>query len=386
VDDNTTNLTILHEMLSRWRMRPAAVSDGATALAALAGSPNGFPLVLLDAEMPGMDGFAVVRRIREDPTFGGATIMMLSSADRPGDMEQCRALGVAAYLQKPVKQSELLDAIVVTLGKTPVAPGQSASRAEGTVALPKGLVVLLAEDNEVNQELATAMLRRRGCEVVVAKDGREAVNLWEREAFDVVLMDVQMPEMDGLAATRTIRELEKTRGVHTPIVALTAHVLEGDRERCRAAGMDGYVSKPLRAGDLLQVMLDVLAVPAPARTTGVPPELQACLDAADGDLKSLERIVTLFLEQYPVMLTTIRHAILEGDHVTARTAAHKLSGSLGVLEAREAWEAAKQVEHLSAGSDQAALEAAVTALEHEVAEAVGPLERFYAATRLARPA
>jgi len=195
-----------------------------------------------------------------------------------------------------------------------------------------------------------------------------------------------MPEMDGLAATRAIRELEKARGVHTPIVALTAHVLEGDRERCRAAGMDGYVSKPLRVGDLFQAMLDVLPRTPPVPATVVPPELQPCLDSVDGDLASLKRIVTLFLEQYPVMLTTIRHAILEGDHATAAATAHRLSGSLGVLAAQQAWQAAKNVEHLSAAGDREALEAAVTALEHEVAEAVAPLERFYAATQLARPA
>ncbi len=386
VDDNTTNLTILHEMLSRWRMKPSAVSDGVTALAALAGSPNGFPLVLLDAMMPGMDGFAVARRIRENPSLGGATIMMLSSADRPGDMAQCRELGVAAYLQKPIKQSELLDAIVLTLGKTPVAPSPHSGRHEPAVTLPRGLVVLLAEDNEVNQELAMAMLKRRGCEVLLAKDGREAVALWERERFDVVLMDVQMPEMDGLAATRAIREIERSKGGHTPIVALTAHVLEGDRERCRTAGMDGYVSKPLRVADLCQAISDVLPRTESTRSAGVPRELEACLDSLGGDRAALEKIVTLFLEQYPVLLTQIRDAANEGAYTAARTAAHRLSGSLGVLAARQALEAARRVEHLSAGSDREALDKAVTALEHEVAECVGPLERFYAATRLARTA
>jgi CheY-like chemotaxis protein len=254
------------------------------------------------------------------------------------------------------------------------------------VTLPKGLVVLLAEDNEVNQELATAMLRRRGCDVLVAKDGREAVALWERERFDVVLMDVQMPEMDGLAATRAIREIERSTGGHTPIVALTAHVLEGDRVRCRTAGMDGYVSKPLRVGDLFQAIAEVLPQAASTRSAGVPPELEACLDSVGGERAALEKIVTLFLEQYPVLLTQIRDAANEGDCTTAAKAAHRLSGSLGVLAATQALEAARRVEQLSALSDREGLDAAVTALEHEVAECVGPLERFYAATRLARTA
>jgi CheY-like chemotaxis protein/nitrogen-specific signal transduction histidine kinase/HPt (histidine-containing phosphotransfer) domain-containing protein len=386
VDDNQTNLTILREMLARWRMNPSAVSDGATALAALAGSPQGFPLVLLDAMMPGIDGFAVARQIRQDPRLSAATIMMLSSADRPGDAEQCRKLGVSAYLQKPIKQSELLDAIVLALSKSGVKSIQPDHRAEVSVTLPKGLVVLLAEDNEVNQELAIAILERRGFHVVLARNGREAVALWEREKFDVVLMDVQMPEMDGLSATRAIRQLEKTRGVHTPIVALTAHVLEGDRERCRAAGMDGYVSKPLNVAELLQAMADVLPKPAPAASPGVPSELEACLETLGGDRARLEKIVTKFLEQYPGLLTEIRHAINAADFAAAAKAAHTLAGSLGVLGAETARQAAKQVEHLAPGGDQAALEAAVTDLEHAMGDAVGPYERFYAASRLARPA
>jgi CheY-like chemotaxis protein/HPt (histidine-containing phosphotransfer) domain-containing protein len=355
-------------------------------LAALAGSPNGFPLVLLDAMMPGMDGFTVARRIREDPRLGSATIMMLSSADHPGDAEQCRALGVAAYLQKPIKQSELLDAIVLALSKSAVAPELSASRAESSVVLPKGLVVLLAEDNEVNQELAMAILERRGCHAVLARNGREAVALWEHETFDIVLMDVQMPEMDGLTATRTIRQLEKARGVHTPIVALTAHVLEGDRERCRAAGMDGYVSKPLSVGELFQVIADVLPRTEPVRTGGVPPELEACLETVGGDRALLEKIVTLFLEQYPLLLDQIRSAIRAGDGTTASAAAHTLAGSLSVLGAQQAWEAAKRIEQVASGGDQAALEAAGAALDREIAAAVGAFETFYAETRLARPA
>jgi signal transduction histidine kinase/DNA-binding response OmpR family regulator len=386
VDDNQTNLTILREMLARWRMSPSAVSDGATALAALSGSPQGFPLVLLDAMMPGIDGFAVARQIRQDPRLSAATIMMLSSADRPGDAERCRALGVSAYLQKPIKQSELLDAIVLALSKTGVGAAQPDNRPEVSVMLPKGLVVLLAEDNEVNQELAIAILERRGCHVVLARNGREAVALWEREKFDVVLMDVQMPEMDGLTATRTIRQMEKTRGMHTPIVALTAHVLEGDRERCRAAGMDGYVSKPLSVAELCQAMIEVMPQHPQAPASGVPPELESCLETLGGDRARLEKIVTRFLEQYPGLLTEIRHAITARETAAVSIAAHTLAGSLGVLGARQGWEAAKRVEHLAAGGDVVALEGAITELERVVGDAVGPYERFYAATRLARPA
>ena len=393
VDDNSTNLAILHEMLSRWRMSPSAVADGATALAAMAGSPNGFPLVLLDAVMPGMDGFAVARKIREDARLGGATIMMLSSGDQPGDAQRCRELGVAAYLHKPIKQSELLDAIVVTLGRNASLPSALPAHRLEASKIPSGLVVLLAEDNEVNQELAIAILERRGCHVVLARNGSEAVALWDRERFDVVLMDVQMPEMDGLRATRAIREREKTRGGHTPIIAVTAHAMEGDRERCLAAGMDDYVSKPLRVAELFQAMVGVLPLSQMARATpravigsAVPPELEAALQAVDGDHALLEKVAALFLEQCPTLMAQIRKAIAGADGAAAAAAAHTLGGSLAVLAAQRAWDAAKRVEHLAPDGDFTALQAANEALDQELAEVIRILEAFTAQPRLARPA
>ena len=392
VDDNATNLAILHEMLSRWRMRPSAVSDGATALAALAGSPHGFPLVLLDAVMPGMDGFAVAERIRADSRLGAATIMMLSSGGDPGDAERCRALGITTYLQKPITQSELLDAIVVALGqRTGAPPPLPLGRVESTI--PPGLVVLVAEDNDVNQELAIAILERRGCHVVLARNGSEAVALWEREPVDLVLMDVQMPDMDGLEATRAIREIEKVRGGHTPIVAVTAHAMEGDRERCLATGMDGYVSKPLRAGELFQAVSRLLptAEPAAITTRGaaspvVPAALQAALDSVGGDVALLEHVASLFLDQCPALTAQIRRGIQDGNPATAAAAAHTLAGSLSVFAAQRALEAARRVEHPREDDDRAALDAACDALDREIADVVRMLEAFCGPRRLARPA
>ena len=209
--------------------------------------------------------------------------------------------------------------------------------------------MLLAEDNEVNQELAIAILERRGCHVVLARNGREAVALWEREPFDLVLMDVQMPEMDGLRATSAIRELEKTRGIHTPIVAVTAHAMEGDRERCLAAGMDGYVSKPLRVGELFQVVAELLprretVAPAAALITSprVPKDLEPALEAVGGDPALLGNIVLLFLEQCPMLTANIRTAIQAGDGETVVAAAHTLGGSLSVLSATGRWHAARR--------------------------------------------
>ena len=251
VDDNATNRAMLQEILVKWRMRPTVVSDGISAVAAMesavaAGDP--FALVLLDAFMPEQDGFAVAELIKRDPLLAGATIMMLSSGDRSGDAALCRSLGVARYLRKPITQSDLLDAILGSLGSLPAAAAAPAGAGAEKALRP--LHVLLAEDNVVNQALAKRLLEKRGHTVIVVSDGSEALDALERESVDLVLMDVQMPVLDGFGATAAIRAREAGTGARIPIIALTAHAMKGDRERCLAAGMDEYASKPLRRGTL----------------------------------------------------------------------------------------------------------------------------------------
>jgi two-component system sensor histidine kinase/response regulator len=260
VDDNRTNQRILEGMLRRWEMRPASVESGEEALAQLpaareAGEPYG--LILTDMHMPKMDGFELIERIRQRPELSTATIMMLTSAGHRGDASRCQQLGVAAYLLKPIRQSELREAIARVLG---------ARKHEGAIPLitrfslhdarepSASLRVLLAEDNPVNQRLAVRLLEKRGHSVVVAGNGREALEALEKQSFDLVFMDVQMPEMDGLEATAAIREKEKGSGVHRPIIALTAHAMKGDRERCLASGMDGYLTKPIRPQELDEIL------------------------------------------------------------------------------------------------------------------------------------
>ena len=217
-DDNETNRNILSEMLTNWRMGPTAVGSGRAALAELkraAGAGEPFPLVLLDAVMPDLDGFAVAHQIKHDPALAGATIMMLSSADGAGEMVRCRELGIAVYLRKPVKQSELLDAILTALGKLAAEP-ETTSAAPGAAApgVPRSLRVLVAEDNEFNQELAASLLKKRGHVAVIAGNGKAALAAWERESFDLILMDVQMPEMDGFAAAQAIRARRPPKAGH----------------------------------------------------------------------------------------------------------------------------------------------------------------------------
>ena len=249
VDDNETNRCILKEMLANWGMVPTAVPDVASAFsvlreAFLAGKM--FPLVLTDANMPDHDGFTLAERIKQDPELSSTVIMMLTSGDRPGDISRCNELSVAAYLLKPVKQSELFDAIVMALGVTAAEDDYRADNGEPHESIPP-LRILLAEDSLVNQKLAIGLLERHGHTVVVANHGREVLGAVESDRFDLILMDVQMPEMDGLETTEIIRARERGTESHVPIVAMTAHAMQGDRQRCLKAGMDEYIAKPIRA-------------------------------------------------------------------------------------------------------------------------------------------
>jgi PAS domain S-box-containing protein len=259
-DDNRTNRRILEGMLKRWEMQPTSVDEGEKALVALssaleAGSP--FGLILTDMHMPKMDGFELIEQIRKRPELSTAVIMMLTSAGHRGDAIRCQELSVAAYLLKPIRQSELREAIARVLGAReqkgaiPLITRYSLGDAIEPASV---LRVLVAEDNAVNQRLATRLLEKRGHRVTVASNGHEAVEALAKQTFDLVLMDVQMPEMDGFEATAAIRELERRTSGHMPIIALTAHAMKGDKERCLAAGMDGYLSKPIRQQDLDDVL------------------------------------------------------------------------------------------------------------------------------------
>jgi signal transduction histidine kinase/DNA-binding response OmpR family regulator len=260
VDDNRTNRRILEGMLNHWEMKVITVESGALALGQLseareAGAP--YRLVLTDMHMPAMDGFELIEQIRQRPELSTATIMMLTSAGHKGDAARCKELGISAYLLKPIRQSELREAIARVLG---------AEKPEGAIPLitryslqdarepGSSLKVLVAEDNPVNQRLTVRLLEKRGHRVVVAANGLEALAALKKESFELVFMDVQMPEMDGMEATAAIREEEKRSGEHVPVIALTAHAMKGDREKCLAAGMDGYLAKPIRPQELDDIL------------------------------------------------------------------------------------------------------------------------------------
>ena len=364
VDDNATNLRILEEMLSGWHMRPKMANDPEKGLdelerAAQAGEP--YPLVILDAVMPEMDGFTLAERIREHPALSKTAIVLLTSIDRQGDAKRCRELGITAYLRKPITQSELFNAVLNALGTTP------SSLRHKTRALitplssnEHALRVLIAEDNVVNQHLASRILEKRGHSVTTVANGQEALEALAQGSFDLILMDVQMPEMDGFEAARLIRERERETGQHIPIVAMTAHAMTGDRERCLEAGMDAYISKPLNAHELLQVVESLAPKSvqgAPAPSSDLQPLKSASFDLDDalarveGDKELLSQVINVFLEDSPRLMTDIRVSIERGDAETLQRAAHTLKGAVSSLSAHRAAQLALSLENLGRGGN-----------------------------------
>jgi len=387
VDDNATNRRILDELLTHWGMKPTVVEGGRAALAAIkqaSDSGEPYPLVLLDAMMPEMDGFEVAEQIQRDPVPAGTAVMMLSSADGQGDAERCRTLGIADYLRKPVKPSELFDSILTVLGVAPMARVKPSVPLPAALPQPSRLLrVLLAEDNPVNQRLAVTLLEERGHTVVVAGDGREALDILDRESFDLILMDVQMPRMDGFQATAAIRAAEDGSRRRIPIVALTAHAMMGDQERCLAAGMDGYISKPIRAEHFLTAVEEqhfTADRPEPEGGREARPgvaeavfDLPEALARVRGKRALLRKMADLFLADCPGLLTQIRTALAADDQPALEWAAHRIKGSAANLSAQRVARVSGRLEEIArlghlaeAGATCAELEDEIVHLEHDL--------------------
>ena len=337
VDDNATNRRILVEILNNWSMKPTAVSSVAEAvdeLKRMANSGNPYGLILTDASMPDVDGFTLARRIQENRVLCRSMVMMLTSGDRPGDLRRCEELGVAAYLIKPIKQSELLDAILVAVGGQSSLTGTQEPPATAVRKSSAPKSILLAEDSLINQKLAIGLLEKWGHRITVANDGLEAVQLSNRGAFDLVLMDVQMPELDGLDATREIRRREQLTGQHLPIVAMTAHAMKGDRELCLEAGMDDYLMKPIRAEQLFQALERIGAGTVQVGATTSEPTASDRIDwqlarrAVNQDENLLRQVVDAFLDEGPQLMQTMRTSSGSGDWKQFQRAAHTYKSGL----------------------------------------------------------
>src|SRR3984957_968298 len=358
VDDNQTTRSILEEMIRNWRMKPTVADSGRVAMemlknAAAKGIP--FRLVLLDGHMPELDGFQVAEKIKRDRSLKDTAMILLTSAGQIEDVNRAKCCGAAAALSKPVKQSELWDAIVNALHVPRVtAARESVAPQRGRAARQK-LRILVAEDNPVNQDLALHLLQKRGHSVILAENGRQALAAVVKHKFDVVLMDVQMPEMGGLEATQGIREREKATGGHVPIVAMTAHAMQGDRQKCLDAGMDGYLSKPLDPKTFLRTVEEIVARPgaasgAAAETDNRALPIEHHVDVAalmkrfSGNKKLLRTIVGTFREDCPKMMARIRNGLNSHDAAQLADGAHALKGSVGNFGPSAALETAREME------------------------------------------
>jgi two-component system, sensor histidine kinase and response regulator len=369
VDDNATNRRILMECVRRWGMESVVEDGGLPALAAsasaqAAGEP--FDLVLSDVHMPDIDGFEVAERLVGDrERYGAGRVLLLTSAGRVGDADRVRQLGLAGYLLKPILPSELFSALRRVMGedtpreRAPVQPAVGRDPGEGAR-------ILLAEDNKVNRTLAVALLEKQGHEVTVAADGAEAIHLMERSDFDLALMDVQMPTVDGIEATRRIRELEKGTARRVPIVAMTAHAMKGDRERCLEAGMDDYVSKPIDPKQLEETV---------SRMLGDLPafDLAHALEMVGEDAKILRDVIAIFIEQAPERFESIARALENHDEYALERAAHSLKGSAASLALPKVRNLAAHLEEAARTGLEGAERDLVVRLEEELGHAIEAL-------------
>jgi two-component system sensor histidine kinase/response regulator len=367
VDDNATNRRILQEVLTNWGMRPTVVSTGGHALdelsrAVATGDP--FPLAIIDCMMPEMDGFSLAAQIQGRLELADTRLIMLSSVVQSTDQSRARQRGFSAYLTKPVCQSELFEAITRSASSAvPATQPGGESPAKPMRKSQRSLSILLAEDSAVNQHLAQRWLEKWGHRVTTANNGSEALRILGEQEIDLVLMDVQMPETDGFQATAAIRERERSTGRHLPIVAMTAHAMKGDRERCLEAGMDSYVSKPIEAAQLFDV---IECLSSGANPTQQPAEVRAPLEDSaanssldkteilerfNGDADLLREVVQVFIETYPTLLSELRDAFARRDQQAFKRVAHTIKGSVNYFSAREAFDLARRLESRGAAGD-----------------------------------
>lgn len=397
VDDNATSRKILHEILDNWGLFLSDAADDNHAIAEMEkavkiGRP--YDLVLLDGQMPGVDGFELGRRIKGNKLFTDTIVMMLASTSLRDDIARCKELGLSGYLIKPIKQSELYDAIMLALAgekqknglvKKSIVTRHTAR--EGCHIRP--LKILLAEDNYINQQMSVKMLEKEGHTVIVAENGKKALELLESDTFDLVLMDVQMPVLDGLSATEIIRHRETSTGDHTIIIAMTAHAMKEDREKCFAAGMDDYLSKPIDPRKLLSILAKwddkkksiatkesnewKKSVSAVSSQKSVPLDLSEALDRSAGDKQFLDKMLQYFIKSMDSNINILQSSIENNDSDTLVKQAHTLKGASGNLSADKLRTAAFKLEKMGIEGD---LKNAPQILD-EIKKEAARIEKYY---------
>jgi two-component system, sensor histidine kinase and response regulator len=375
VDDNATHCRILESMVRSWKMLPTAAMGGRSALSALkTNETHAFPfhLLLIDADMPGIDGFALVKQLEAKPGFAAASIMMLNSNSLHGAASRCRELGISAHLVKPIERRELLETLSRLLDKDSTSNAGEGPNELVLAPSRPALRILLAEDNPVNQQLIFEILEKEGHTVEMVSDGSRAVAAVQSGHFDVILMDIQMPGMDGFEATAEIRKAESSHGTHVPIIALTAHAMRGDRARCLAAGMDGYLSKPIYPDDLLNLLAPYGTSPserdqAPnrAQLDDVMNTTQA-LARAGGNRELLQRLCRVFLDSCPKMAGAISAAVAKKDATEIKNSAHTFKGSASTICANAVASAAQRLEEMAKARKLTEVDGALEHLNREL--------------------
>jgi CheY-like chemotaxis protein/nitrogen-specific signal transduction histidine kinase len=418
VDDNETNRKIVHEQVVSWGMRNGMAENGHKALEVLRGAAGGgdpYDLAVVDLQMPGMDGMEVASTIKAEPSIARTRLVLLTSMGLRGEAEQARKVGFAAYLTKPVRQSKLYDAIATAVGtpagkvqttvkparRTPVASHDALKETGGRSSERLWRArVLVAEDNQVNQKVAVRMLERLGYRADVAADGVEAVEAVSRIPYAAVLMDVQMPEMDGHEATTEIRRREAGSARRTPIIAMTANAMQGDREKALESGMDDYLAKPVRQEELDAMLERWISQPTPRpdreplaqKSGGGDPGTDDVAPALDlsvlksrrgpqqrGEADNLARIVGLFLEDVPPRLEALRRAVERGDAREVEETAHLLKGGSGYMGAVRMVEICAELQDLGASGELSRAQEVLDALEAEFGRVHPALEAAIAA-------
>ena len=393
VDDNATNRRILKDLLTLWRMAPHLADSAESALALIQETKTKtqpFAFVLIDGHMPKTNGFTLAQQITETPAIAGATLMMLTSSDQKEERDRCQQMGLSGFMLKPIRPSELLTALLKARGR--VVEETRKSKNPFAQKSQRVLRLLVAEDNAVNQQLAVRFLQKWGHEVVVATNGKEAYKCFlQNGPFDAILMDVEMPVMNGMEATAAIREHEQKNETRIPIIAMTAHAMVGDKEHCLSAGMDRYVSKPLRADELFATLEQVaqqgksIVLDQQEEAPLTPEEIfdrTELLSLVDGDVTLLTELTDLFWESSPKLLEQMRVAASDRDFHTLAYTVHTLKGSVGNFAAKRALLAIAQLEQIGTCGNIEQASPAVDILETELArlrEALSSLKAELAA-------
>jgi CheY-like chemotaxis protein len=395
VDDHATNRRILGEMLASWRMKPVAVADARAAIEALQkASPTSrrYHAVISDCQMPEVDGYTLAKWIKHDDRLRKTPFVMLTSLGRTEDPARLRRLGISAYLTKPVKHSDLFDALASLFAPRREKPRSAPALAARAL---RSLRILVAEDQAVNRRLVTTILEKRGHKVVQVEDGRQACDAVAASAgrpFDVIIMDLQMPDMGGLEATQQIRQREAGASTRVPIVALTAHAMKGDRDRCLAGGMDEYLSKPIDTPLLIATVEGIAEPsrqpPASGAATASSPDLAshavfdevAALRRTGGDRRLLKQLVALYRADAPETLAQIEKAVAARDAEALRVAAHTLKGSVATVGGASARHTALALENLGKTGNLDAAPATLAALRSDLSK----LDHAFVAARMVR--